>query len=408
MQVLVGDNRLPLDLPSPPKHRVGEGVIFEVPAREASKLLAAKSLTSSFQPRSLAAKVFFKEESKRERKLSALKTTLSWSSKDYAFTGPLELVYSVQTPSIATGYLLPYFDGLLPHFAILRGLRAGTISIGQALHVARNISRAVAAAHRVGVIIGDINESNVGVTKNGTVVVLDTDSFQVRSGTEVFRCTVGRPEYTPPELQGVKFSTVERSTSADAFGLGILIFELLSRGTHPFSAIYTGAGNPLPLPKRIKFGLFPHMTGCVPDYRPKKSGVEFTALPHPIQELFRDCFEGGQRDPRLRPSAEAWCRALDKVDPKDLVPKSCPAKPVAKSGRRNFFNATKGVSLAFVRAQLLTTVLIASSLLLLGGGFFLLPSVWALGSQTESTHSNDSVGKETPELWKEMKSLPKR
>ena len=57
------------------------------------------------------------------------------------------------------------------------------------------------ALHERGYVVGDVNESNILVNRGALVTLIDTDSFQVRSAEQVYRCRVGKPEYTPPELQ---------------------------------------------------------------------------------------------------------------------------------------------------------------------------------------------------------------
>ena len=97
-------------------------------------------------------------------------------------------------------------------------------------------------------MVGDLNESNVLVTENARISLIDIDSFQVRIPTAgnvvTYRSLVGKPEYTPPELQGVNFRSVDRSYEHDRFALGVLIFQLLMEGNHPFSVRWQGRGDP--------------------------------------------------------------------------------------------------------------------------------------------------------------------
>src|SRR5262249_20398635 len=47
------------------------------------------------------------------------------------------------------------------------------------------------------------------------VTLVDSDSFQVRSSSMVYRCRVGTGEYTPPEVQGHKLENIDRTTAHD-------------------------------------------------------------------------------------------------------------------------------------------------------------------------------------------------
>jgi DNA-binding helix-hairpin-helix protein with protein kinase domain len=119
------------------------------------------------------------------------------------------------------------------------------------IYVAANIARAVAAIHEHGLVIGDVNPKNILVTRKATVYLLDVDSFQVTADGKTYRCEGGFPEYTPPELQGVAFRKIDRAQEHDCFGLGVVIFQLLFMGRHPFSGRYFGAGE-MPLERAIR------------------------------------------------------------------------------------------------------------------------------------------------------------
>ena len=103
--------------------------------------------------------------------------------------------------------------------------------------VAINIATAVDAVHGRNYVIGDINESNILINDSGLMTLIDTDSFQVidQSDGTIYRSPVGKPEYTPPDLQGHSFDAVDRSQYHDRFGLGVIIFQLLMEGRHPYA-----------------------------------------------------------------------------------------------------------------------------------------------------------------------------
>lgn len=176
---------------------------------------------------------------------------------------------------------------------------------------ARNLAAAVRAVHARGYVIGDVNEMNILVTDTALVTLVDTDSFQVRDGTtgSVYRCPVGRPEFTPPELQNRTFRDLDRTPQHDLFGLGVLIFQLLMEGTHPFAGVYTVEDDPPPYEARILHGHYPYGTRTVP-YRPMPSAPPIELLPPSLRELFLRCFEEGHTTPSARPDAEVWIAAL--------------------------------------------------------------------------------------------------
>jgi len=186
---------------------------------------------------------------------------------------------------------------------------------------ARNLATAVQALHDRGYVVGDVSYSNVLVKDNALVALVDTDSFQVRdpeSGA-VYRCPVGKEEYTPPELQGQAFADVDRRPEHDLFGLAVLTFQLLMEGMHPFNGRFTGAEeDPCPaLADRIKLGGFPYRPGLGLPYEPALSSLKFDVLHPALRNLFLRCFEGGHTNPEIRPDGKTWAQALDGAE-KDL------------------------------------------------------------------------------------------
>ncbi|RMG07872.1 MAG: hypothetical protein D6728_15880 [Cyanobacteria bacterium J055] len=195
---------------------------------------------------------------------------------------------------------------------------------------ARNLAAAIATIHANGYTIGDVNESNILVSPRAVVTLVDTDSFQVRDRRNgaIYRCPVGKPEFTPPELQGEAFASVDRTPQHDCFGLAVLIFQLLMEGTHPFDGVYMGQGDPPLKEARIAAGHFPYRPNS--PYRPKPLAPPLSMLHPQLRQLFWECFEGGYISPKLRPSAVAWVDALSAAE-KELVP--CTANSQHRYGK---------------------------------------------------------------------------
>lgn len=125
------------------------------------------------------------------------------------------------------------------------------------MHAALNTARAVASVHKAGCVIGDINHSGVLISDEAKVALIDADSFQVTDGSRRHLCRVGVPEYTPPELQGINLGNVARTTNHDAFGLAVVVFQLLAMGRHPFVGAYVKGD--LPLPQAIAENRFAYL-----------------------------------------------------------------------------------------------------------------------------------------------------
>ena len=102
---------------------------------------------------------------------------------------------------------------------------------------AMNCVAALENMHSCGVVVGDVNQSNVLVSAAGLIALIDCDSFQIQANGQIYPCEVGVPLFTPPELQGQSFRGVNRTSNHDRFGLAVLIFHLLFMGRHPFSGL---------------------------------------------------------------------------------------------------------------------------------------------------------------------------
>jgi DNA-binding helix-hairpin-helix protein with protein kinase domain len=180
------------------------------------------------------------------------------------------------------------------------------------LRTAANLAACVGAIHARGYVIGDLNESNIMVGETALVSLVDTDSFQVPDPAldRIHRCRVGKPEFTPPELQSVRFEWVNRKAEHDLFGLGVLLFQLLMEGIHPFAGCHPGKGEPPSLEERIGAGAFPYAPGSIAGARPMATAPPFALLAPAVRTLFLTCFAKGHSDPSQRPDAAAWQQAL--------------------------------------------------------------------------------------------------
>src|SRR5579859_883983 len=267
---------------------------------------------------SLAAKIYRAPTGRRAAKLRAMLAnpphdpTAGTGHSSIAW--PRELVCDeYETP---IGFLMPRLD-LRTHWPVLvlynpqaRLEEVPGFTWEYLLRTGANLASVVAALHAQGYVVGDLNESNLLVSNAALVTLLDCDSLQVPSPAgPVFRCPVGKPEYTPPELQGRDFATVDRAPAHDNFGLAVLIFLLLMEGVHPFMGVWPGAGNPPTLEANIAAGRCPYLeAAAIP---PPPYALPFTTLPPPVQALLRRCFGPGHHDPAQRPGPAEWRDALE-------------------------------------------------------------------------------------------------
>ena len=269
-------------------------------------------------PSDLVAKIYHQTSAERAAKLqvmiSAPPADPTAAQGHRSICWPTSLLFDHQR--IAIGFLMPRVDsaGNLPVFKLYNPQDRQDVAPGftwqYLMRAAVNVASVISAIHSKGYVVGDVNESNFLVSDSALVSLVDCDSMQVpQPGTGMFfRCPVGKPEFTPPELQGCDFARVDRTPEHDNFGLGVLIFQLLMEGTHPFSGIWKGAGDPPPIEERIKHGSSPY--AGAKSSQPMPGAPPFDILPVSLQTMFRRCFREGFQTPGARPTSMEWQAAL--------------------------------------------------------------------------------------------------
>ncbi|OCT15815.1 hypothetical protein A8709_09300 [Paenibacillus pectinilyticus] len=274
--------------------RGGEGSVFEISS--ASKIVA-KVYHQALQPK------------KQEKILTMVRL-----HKDRLLkfsTWPLDVLKNPNNEII--GFIMPKLTGKEIHK--LYGPKTRLIEFPYStypflVHTAANLARAFAAVHESGHVIGDVNHGNFYVSDQGTVMLVDCDSFQIKTTQDIFRCEVGIPMYQPPELQNVSsYRDVERNSNHDNFGLAVFIFMLLFMGRHPFAGVYSGPED-MPIEKAIgqfRFAYGSH--AAAKQMKPPPGAPSLTSAPPAVVQLFERAFapEGVKGN---RPSAEEWIKVL--------------------------------------------------------------------------------------------------
>jgi DNA-binding helix-hairpin-helix protein with protein kinase domain len=182
------------------------------------------------------------------------------------------------------------------------------------VHAAGNLAAAFEGLHARGIVVGDVNSNNVVVQDDARVLFIDCDSFQIRSSNRVFRCEVGVPEYQPPELQGIPFGSVDRQVSSDAFGMAVMIFQLLFVGKHPFMGRlpHPGANDPTTVGEHIARGnYFYDERAAREGLKPPPASLTLAAVTPALAKLFERAFRGQAQE---RPSAGEWRSALAELE----------------------------------------------------------------------------------------------
>ena len=173
------------------------------------------------------------------------------------------------------------------------------------------IAEAFRWLHAIHVRIGDVNPSNILVSDDGTVMLIDCDSFQIPGppGHQPYPCVVGSPEYTAPEIDD--FQRQFRSQDSDNFSLAVLLYQLLGNGSHPYQGIDASADDAVSnIRERIKGHRFAHQSRAG-RWRPTPGQIRsWRSMPEPVRNAFLQAFSPGGSHIG-RPSADAWASILE-------------------------------------------------------------------------------------------------
>jgi DNA-binding helix-hairpin-helix protein with protein kinase domain len=176
---------------------------------------------------------------------------------------------------------------------------------------ARNTAAAFQMFHSAGIVVGDVNQGNLLVDQKMCVRMIDCDSFQITRNGATYKCPVGSPHFTPPELQGLRLREVLRSENHDRFGLASLVFHLLFVGRHPFAGRYRGPGD-MSIERAIAENRFAFSRDtAVTKIEAPPASLLLDDLPRPIGEMFEAAFRSTGKNGRERPTPKQWIEQLE-------------------------------------------------------------------------------------------------
>jgi DNA-binding helix-hairpin-helix protein with protein kinase domain len=208
--------------------RGGEGIVYEVQSAAA-----------------IAAKIYHPDKAaERQQKVEAM-VVAGWHNAVPTAAFPIDALFAGSNHFL--GFTMPLISGQREihdlYSPTSRRTSFPTATFRFLAHTSLNIARAIAGVHATGCVVGDLNQSGILIAKNSIATLIDCDSFQVTVGGRTFICKVGKEEFTPPELQGERFDQLVRTANHDAFGLAVIIFQLLFMGRHPFAGRFLGRGD---------------------------------------------------------------------------------------------------------------------------------------------------------------------
>jgi len=202
--------------------KIGEGGMGVVYKAEDTKL--ERTVAIKFLPRQIAVNSEERERFKIEAKAAA----------------------SLNHPNIATIHAIEEVDG--DTFIVMEYIKGkelkelmiddGELSIEDVTNCATQIAEGLKAAHKNGVTHRDIKSSNIMITDENQVKIMDFGLAKVRGGAQVTKVgtTLGTAAYMSPEQARGE----EADHRSDIWSFGVLLYEMLT-GKLPFGGDYEQA-----------------------------------------------------------------------------------------------------------------------------------------------------------------------
>jgi DNA-binding helix-hairpin-helix protein with protein kinase domain/Flp pilus assembly protein TadD len=275
--------------------RGGEGIVYQI------------------EDLSLVAKVYHKEIGPRKAEKLSTMVDIRTERLLRLSAWPVNTLHDKPGGS-PRGFLMPRITNHA-EIHVLYGVKSRLLEFPDAcwpflIHAAANIARAFAVVHEHGHVIGDVNFGGIFVAHDATVKLVDCDSFQIAAHNRKFLCEVGFPDFTPPELQGQPLANVERTPDHDAFGLAVIVFQLLFMGRHPFAGSFLGSRETPSLGNLIREHRFAYGPNARSRQMSQPPGtLRLEDVSHLIAAMFERAFSVGAQ----RPTPQDWVSGLGEL-----------------------------------------------------------------------------------------------
>ncbi len=143
-------------------------------------------------------------------------------------------IHSIEEVDDETFFVMECIDGQ----ELKNRIRSAPLSVDEVVGVGIQIAEGLQAAHRKGIVHRDIKSSNIMLTSDGSVKIMDFGLAKVRGGSQVTKAgsTLGTVAYMSPEQARGE----EVDHRSDLWSFGIVLYEMLS-GQMPFANEYEHA-----------------------------------------------------------------------------------------------------------------------------------------------------------------------
>ena len=198
--------------------RGGMGVVYK-----AHDIKLDRDVAIKFLPRHITASAVDRERFTIEARAAA------------ALNHPhIATIYSIEEVDGETFFVMECIDGQ----ELKNRIQSAPLSVEEVVEIGRQIVDGLQAAHRKGIVHRDIKSSNIMLTGDGSVKIMDFGLAKVRGGSQVTKVgsTVGTVAYMSPEQARGE----EVDNRSDLWSLGIVLYEMLS-GRVPYVNEYEQA-----------------------------------------------------------------------------------------------------------------------------------------------------------------------
>lgn len=191
-------------------------------------------------------------------------------------------VYEIGEDNAQTFIAMPFLEGR----TVAELIKDGALPVDQALDIAIQCARGLAAAHKKGIVHRDIKPGNLMMLDSGVVKIMDFGISQRNDDSTLtkLRLTAGTVSYMPPEQ--IEGSDVDHR--ADLWALGVVLYEMIE-GRVPFegedlirtlSLISSGPLQPLSVAADV-----PELDAAIRKLLEKRRGDRFQDAAHLLEEL---------------------------------------------------------------------------------------------------------------------------
>jgi len=146
----------------------------------------------------------------------------------------ISTIYAIEETEDEMFIVMEFIDGK----ELKDKINSGPISTDEAIKIAIQLAEGLEAAHKKGIVHRDIKSSNIMITKDCKVKIMDFGLAKIKGGTELTKIgsTVGTVAYMSPEQ--AKGEVADNKT--DIWSFGVVLYEMLT-GELPFKADYDQA-----------------------------------------------------------------------------------------------------------------------------------------------------------------------